>query len=215
MKEYETIKIQIKDIKLDGDNPNKFDKGMEERLKRSMDTFGYTQDVIVDKKTMILADGEHRLKEYIRQGQTEIPVKLIPFKNDAQRRAYRQGANKIRGTHEKGLDLEEYDRIIKAGERDILINMTGINISEVEAHLRQSKEELQAKKDAEIKFTQELKEEYNYVVLTFDNEIDWLNALSILDLKTVKALDSKEGYQKMGVGRVLNGPETINKIQGK
>ena len=66
----------------------------------------------------------------------------------------------------------------------------------------------------EIHFTEELLESHNYVVLRFDNDVDWLQAQSVLGLSTVKALDSREGYQKQGISRVLDGPKTINKLMG-
>lgn len=61
----------------------------------------------------------------------------------------------------------------------------------------------------EIEFAQELCEEHNYVVLFFDNKVDWLQFTTIFNLKTEKALDSKPGYTKMGVGRVLKGAEAL------
>lgn len=65
----------------------------------------------------------------------------------------------------------------------------------------------------EVEFTEELLEEHNFVVLYFDNQVDWLQAQSILKLKRVKALDSKEGFEKMGVGRVMKGIDAIERIK--
>lgn len=65
----------------------------------------------------------------------------------------------------------------------------------------------------EVEFTKELLEEHNYIVLYFDNEVDWLQALSLFNLKTVKALDAKPGFMKMGVGRVLKGSEAIESLK--
>jgi hypothetical protein len=64
----------------------------------------------------------------------------------------------------------------------------------------------------EVEFTEELGEESNYLVLYFDNKIDWINAQSVFDLKPVKALDSKKGYERVGVGRVIDGTKFIEKI---
>jgi hypothetical protein len=58
----------------------------------------------------------------------------------------------------------------------------------------------------EVDFTTELLEKNNYVVLFFDNDVDWLNLMSIIDLPTVKNLWGN--WQ--GVGRVLNGADFIN-----
>jgi hypothetical protein len=65
----------------------------------------------------------------------------------------------------------------------------------------------------EVEFTQELLEAHNYVVLFFDNEIDFLQAESLFELTPVKALHSKPGFLASGVGRVLKGVDAIRKIQ--
>ena len=75
-------------------------------------------------------------------------------------------------------------------------------------------EEIIEEEEPEIEFTEELGEENNYVVLFFDNSVDWLQAQSLLGLKTVKALDSKPGYSKQGVGRVMNGTDFLNLMLG-
>ena len=76
-------------------------------------------------------------------------------------------------------------------------------------------EELEDKlkeEEPEIKFTEELGEENNYLVLFFDDSVDWLQAQSLFGLETVDALDSKEGYRRRGVGRVINGTDFMNKL---
>lgn len=69
--------------------------------------------------------------------------------------------------------------------------------------------------EPEIKFTEELLESHNYLVLYFDNDIDWANAKTLFDLKTVQAKDSREGYKREGVGRVLRGVDAIQKIMNE
>jgi hypothetical protein len=65
----------------------------------------------------------------------------------------------------------------------------------------------------EIEFTEELLEEHNYVVLYFDNKVDWLQAISLLGIEAKKSLDSKKGFEHCGVGRVVRGADAIRKIQ--
>lgn len=149
MKEYETVHVNVKDIKVDKDNPNVMDESTEKRLNKSMKEFGNTQDIIVDKNTMILADGEHRLRQYMKEGLKDIPVKLVDFKSDAHRRAYRQAANKIRGSHDSDLDAEEYLKIMNGGQKDLLRMVTGLSISEVENHLRR-KNMLEKEEDFDV-----------------------------------------------------------------
>jgi hypothetical protein len=74
-----------------------------------------------------------------------------------------------------------------------------------------------AKEMPEVEFTQVLDESHNYIVLYFDNEVDWLQAQTLFDIKPVRLLSTKRGEnnvngQKIGVGRVLRGSEVINRL---
>ena len=77
------------------------------------------------------------------------------------------------------------------------------------------------KKDEErigrVPFTKILGEEHNYVVLYFDNDVDWLQAQTLFELEPVKAMPTKRGEQslgmtRIGVGRVLEGAKAIERI---
>lgn len=57
-------------------------------------------------------------------------------------------------------------------------------------------------------------------MLYFDNDIDWIQAESLFDIKPVKALSTRKdgkvtkSMRRIGVGRVLNGAKALNKILG-
>ena len=71
----------------------------------------------------------------------------------------------------------------------------------------------------EVPFTEVLREEHNYIVLYFDNEVDWLQAESLFDLETVKALSTRTdgkitgSTERRGVGRVLRGAEALEVLR--
>ena len=71
----------------------------------------------------------------------------------------------------------------------------------------------------EIPFTEVLREEHNYIVLYFDNEVDWLQAESLFALETVKALSTRTdgrlpaSSERRGVGRVLRGAEALEALR--
>ena len=71
----------------------------------------------------------------------------------------------------------------------------------------------------EVPFTEVLREEHNYIVLYFDNEVDWLQAESLFAIETVKALSTRtdgklsEASERRGVGRVLRGAEALEAIR--
>ena len=71
----------------------------------------------------------------------------------------------------------------------------------------------------EVPFTEVLREEHNYIVLYFDNEVDWLQAESLFSLETVKALSTRtdgiitEASERRGVGRVLRGADALEVLR--
>ena len=73
--------------------------------------------------------------------------------------------------------------------------------------------------EPEVAFGEELLEEQNYVVLYFDNQIDWLRAKEVLGIRSVaQKYQSKEAVKKgklrKGEGRVIKGNDVIDKISG-
>ncbi len=58
-------------------------------------------------------------------------------------------------------------------------------------------------------------EEYNYVVLFFDNRLDWLVARQHFGLKLVKDVDRRVKRNKVGLGLVLKGADYLTRILGK
>lgn len=72
----------------------------------------------------------------------------------------------------------------------------------------------------EVEFTEVLGEEHNYVVLYFDNEVDWLQAESLFDIKEKKNLSTRKdgeipkNMERKCIGRVLNGAKALEKLRG-
>jgi hypothetical protein len=58
----------------------------------------------------------------------------------------------------------------------------------------------------------ELKYKMNYIVLVYENDIDWKNALTVFNLKTEKTLRRNGKEWARGVGRVIDGAKAINLI---
>ena len=71
----------------------------------------------------------------------------------------------------------------------------------------------------DVPFTEVLREEHNYIVLYFDNDVDWLQAESVFALETVKTLTTRtdgkvtENSVRRGVGRVLNGARALEVLR--
>ena len=57
-----------------------------------------------------------------------------------------------------------------------------------------------------------MQEENNYLILVFDDSVDWQAAIDTFGLKTVKAWDSKPNFQRLGLGRVIEGAPIVAKL---
>jgi hypothetical protein len=100
--------VKLDDLKLDPANPNKMTDIKKAGLNKSLDKFGYVDEICVEKGSLIVANGEHRIAELKKMGIKEIEVKLFKFKNEAERRLFRQVFNKSGGEHDIALDKEEF-----------------------------------------------------------------------------------------------------------
>lgn len=71
----------------------------------------------------------------------------------------------------------------------------------------------------EVPFSQVLKESHNFVVLYFDNDVDWVNFTTLVPLPRVKSLSSRKdgqigaGNLHIGVGRVLRGADVLETLR--
>ena len=189
---------QIEEVKPYANNPRKNDDAVE-ATANSIKEFGWQQPIVVDKNGVIIV-GHTRLKAAKKLKLKQVPVVVAENLTDEQVKAYRLADNKTGelAVWDKNLQ-KELDSIY-----DIDMTDFGFDIGD--------EDEDETPLEPEVEFTQELLEKNNYVVLTFDNDVDWLQAQTLLGLKTVKSLDSKEGFEKKGIGRVMDGASAINKI---
>jgi len=151
--------IRLKDIKLDESNPNKMTNAEMDSLSSSMDEFGYVMQIIVDANTMQMVDGEHRLATLIKKGVEEAEVILFNFKDETERKLFRQVANKLRGKHDPELDAKEFLAILKANEEKKLFEMSNIRETEFykcisEAAKKQNEDEVPELPDDYVPITQ-------------------------------------------------------------
>lgn len=64
----------------------------------------------------------------------------------------------------------------------------------------------------EVEFAEDLLLAHNYVVLYFDNDLDWQVAVERFGLRQVRSRDPADTCQKVGIGRVIRGAEWLPRI---
>ena len=62
-------------------------------------------------------------------------------------------------------------------------------------------------------FATELDMQSNYIVLKFNNDIDWIQAKTLFELKTETARRQNAKAWSQGIGRVVDGVKAIKKIK--
>lgn len=207
-------------------NPKDHDLGA---ISGSFKRFGFVTPIVIDERSGRLVAGHGRLdtlQSLKAQGKPApnriknspsgdwlVPVlRGISFENDTEAEAYIVADNRL--TEIGGWDEFQLTELLAdlASEDDGLIG-TGYDEDDVDRMLQSLEKDKTRNSEPEIEFTTEVLEAQNYVLFTFDNEIDWNFIRENLGIHAVDALDSKPGYRRRGVGRVLDGAMLIDLIR--
>jgi len=128
--------MNIQKISVDKLNPAKYNPRKDlkpgdkeyEKLKRSIEEFGYVEPVIWNQKTGNVVGGHQRLKVLLDLGQTEIDCVIVDL--DPQReKALNLALNKIQGEWDEN-KLAELMAELDAGAFDV--SLTGFDASEID-----------------------------------------------------------------------------------
>lgn len=188
-------------------NNKEHDKEQVKMIANSIKEFGFNQPLVIDWNNVVVV-GHWRLLAAKELWLEDVPCVRMEDLTEEQINKYRILDNKLNESDWDVLNLkEELNGLEDMNFGDLELTKEDLFPDLfLEADLGGKEEE------PEIKFTEELGEENNYIVLFFDDSVDWLQAQSLFGLETVDALDSKEGYRRRGVGRVINGTEFMNKL---
>ena len=206
----EKLKIEyvgIDDIKPYENNAKQHPEEQIEQIKKSIEQFGMNDPIGVWNDEIV--EGHGRLLALKELSYKEVPIIRLDHLTDEERRAYILAHNKLTMNSDFDIDVlnNELDGILN-------IDMVDFGFETIEEEIKED-----IKEKPEVEFSEVLGEEHNYIVLYFDNEIDWLQAQSLFDLKQVKgSYTNKNGKESkisnIGTGRVLRGREAINKLLG-
>lgn len=196
------VQKKISEIKPYPSNAKKHPRTQVDNVAESIKQFGWVQPIVIDGGGSIII-GHCRYEAALKLGYTEVPCVMVEDLSEEQVRKLRLLDNKL---NESPWDMS----LLEAEIFDL--DFDDFNI---DWKLKEDEEEI----EGQVKFSEVLNEEHNYIVLYFDNDIDWLQAQTLLQLPKVKALlTNKEGkesksFRRMGVARVLKGSEAIRRIQ--
>ena len=151
----------------------------------------------VDGKYVVLG-GNMRLKAAQEIGLKEMPIILADDWTQEQRDEFLIKDN-------VGFGEWDWDQLANEWDEDLL-DKWGLDLPLGFDEIKETKD---IPDIGEIEFAEELLLEHNYIVLYFDNPMDWEVAQELYGLKQVKSKTSAEKTQKIGIGRVINGKNFI------
>tara|TARA_R100000353_G_scaffold28089_2_gene23614 strand:+ start:736 stop:1341 length:606 start_codon:yes stop_codon:yes gene_type:complete len=197
------IKINIDKIKNNPDNPRVIKDYKFDKLVKSIEDFPEMlrlRPIVVDENNVILG-GNMRYKAAVKAGLKEVYAIQAEDLTDKQKQEFIIKDNSNFG---------EWDWDILANEWNVKdLTEWGLDVP-----ILNEKLEVIGDEKPEIEITEEILEEHNYIVFTFDNQLDWQVAKDLLNIKTVAKAGYTDTYIQKGVGRVKKGKDLLKLLNG-
>lgn len=207
MRQLEIEYVPIDEITPYAGNAKEHPEWQIEQIMESIREFGMNDPIAIWKDSTII-EGHGRLFACEKLGIKVVPVIRLDDLTEEQREAYILIHNQT--TMNTGFNQE----VLKVA----LQSIETIDMEQFGFDLSFDVEKIVPKKP-EVTFTEVLGEEHNYIVLYFDNEVDWLQLQSIIDVDGKMNLstrkDGKVGknMKRISTGRVFNGAEVLEKMR--
>lgn len=209
--ELNIVYRNIKELKPYKKNAKKHPKEQVERIANSIKEFGFFEHraVAIDREDNVV-EGHGRILAAKKAGLTQVPTICLDDMTEEQIKAWRLIENKTaESSYDEAMISKEIEELLQS---DIDMEAFGFSVDILED------ETIEVEPD--VSFTEILNEENNYIVLKFNNKIDWLNAMGLFGIEKAKAYPTrKEGNKKSfgmraGVGRVIDGQKALERVTG-
>ena len=199
------VSKKITDLKPAEYNPRELTKKQYEDLKNSLTEFGVVEPILINKhkdRKGVVVGGHQRLQIWSEMGNSEIPCVEVDLAFEKEKELNIR-LNKNGGQW-------DWDLLANNFEESDLIDW-GFNADDV---LKELTEE-DAEEEPEVVFSEYIGESNNYVVLTFENDVDWLAAQTHFDLQSVHSKRANGKPWSKGIGRVIKGEEYLRSLNQK
>jgi ParB-like chromosome segregation protein Spo0J len=127
--------VPISELKVDGKNPNRMDRATLDRLKSSIEKFGFI-DPIITNKDLLIADGEKRWTAAKELGMEKVSIIRLDVE-EVTRLLIRQVENKVHGVHDRDVDSEQFETIIELGHEEDLKYLLDLSDDKLDGYLKE------------------------------------------------------------------------------
>lgn len=195
----EIVEVKIADLKPAEYNPRAMTRKEAQDLEASLDEFGMVEPIVVNsapERKNVIIGGHQRYNILKKKGMETAPVYYINLPDIQKERELNLRLNK---------NVGHFDSDLLANFEEEMLKKVGFTETDLSGIFKG------APVKGEIEFSTELLEEHNYVVLVFDNTLDWNVIQEKLGLKAVKS----NYRESTGLGRVIDGKKVLELIEAK
>jgi hypothetical protein len=192
--------ISINKIKANRGNPRLIKDDKFRKLVKSIESFPEMlklRPIVVDEDMLILG-GNMRYRACKQAGLKEVWIEIAEGLSEEKKKEFIIKDN-------VGFGEWEWEMIANEWETTQLKEW-GVDLPVLDERL-----EVITGEQPEIEITEEILEEHNYIVFTFNNKLDWQVVKDVFDIKTV--YKKNKAFERKGVGRVRKGTELIKKLK--
>ena len=194
-------------------NPRKVTREAVEKLAESIKknpAFFEARPILLSDRTgsLVIIGGERRSEAARLLGMEKVPTILMPGLSEEQEDEIMVRDNSHAGVWDESM------------LKKITLKWGADKMNDWLSQTKQIKTpDAQPKRGGDVEFTEILMESHNFVVLYFDNDVDWLNFQTLVGLKSVRSYSTRKdgkidaGNDKVGVGRVMRGADVLEKLK--
>ena len=191
-------------------NPNHHSETQITALAELIRAIGWRFPIVVSKRSGYIVAGHARLMAAERLGMEEVPVDFQEFDSEVDEITQLLADNKIPEMASRDAE-EEVELLKKLMAENANTLLTGYLPKEIDTLMKLSEA---ADDTVEHKIPEmELQphEHYDYIVLMFRRDYDWMHALQALGVQDVNysVLAAKK---KIGLGRIMDGTRVLHKL---
>ena len=198
-------KIKIQKLKENPDNPRIISRDKFRKLVNSLKEFPQMlklRPIVVDEDNIILG-GNMRYKAALELGLSEVWVIQADDLTKEQKAEFIIKDN-------AGFGKWDWETLANDWSMEVLTDW-GVDVGIDQDDIAEM--DNPNNMNTENVFATELDMQSNYIVLKFNNDIDWIQAKTLFELKTETARRQNGKAWSQGIGRVVDGVKAIKKIK--
>lgn len=194
-----TRMVAVSELRPHPKNPNRHPREQLELFGKIIEHQGWRRPIRVSNLSGFITAGHGALEVARLKGWESVPVDFQDYEKPEDEIADLLADNQLAQL----ADLDE------AGVKALLDELEDVELA---GFFADEEGDDDAEQKPEVEFSEVLNESNNYVVLVFDNDVDWLQAQTHFELKSVTNRRQNGKPHTRGIGRVLDGAQYLNRI---